>query len=327
LHRLMHRRLPLVAPSEYTLQMSNKRRGTFQTNLEYFAVRSVLGFIGKFPLKTSMNIGATLGEVIASLVPKLKNTAHRNLDIALPDLSDTEKSDILRGCLRSLGRQLGLVSHFRKFTHDDIQNLVELDGREIFEQAHAQGRGMLLFTGHFGSWEVFNLLPLAFGYPMHQLVRRIDNPKVEAYVDSLRTSFGGKTIDKTKSARVMIRLLENGEMLGVMADLNVQEREGVFVDFFGTQASTTTSIARLALNTNAIVMPVFAVWNAEKQKYVVHFEHPIAFTECDNTDETVRSFTQKVSDAVEKYVRQYPGQWMWIHKRWNTRPKGEKSLY
>jgi Kdo2-lipid IVA lauroyltransferase/acyltransferase len=307
--------------------MSHKRRGTFQTNLEYFAVRSVVGFIGMFPLKTSMNIGIAVGALIASLVPKLKKTAHRNLEIALPGLSDNEKSEILKGCLRSLGRQLGLFAHFRSFTHKDIQNLVELDGREIFEKAHAQGKGMLLFTGHFGSWEVFNLLPLAFGYPMHLLVRRMDNPKVEAYIDLFRTFLGGKTLDKSKSARAMFRLLENGEMLGVMADLNAQEREGVFVDFFGIPASTTTSIARLALKTNAIVMPVFAVWNEEKHKYVVHFEQPIASAEYENNDDNVRIFTQKVTDAVEKYVRQYPEQWMWIHKRWNTRPSGETTLY
>jgi Kdo2-lipid IVA lauroyltransferase/acyltransferase len=305
----------------------SKKTGKFQTQLEYIAVRSIFGFIGMFPLKTSMKIGKTTGNILASLVPKLKKTANRNLEIALPDLSDDKKSEILGGCLESLGRQLGLVSHFKKFTHDDVRNLVELDGREIFEKTHALGKGMLLFTGHFGSWEVFNLLPLAFGYPMNLLVRRIDNPKVEAFVDSFRTFFGGKTIDKTKSARTMFRLLENGEMLGVMADLNAQEREGVFVDFFGVSASTTTSIARLALKTDAIVMPVFAVWNEEKQKYIIHFEQPIDFIKGENNDENINILTQKVTDAVEKYVRLYPEQWMWIHKRWNTRPKGEKGLY
>jgi Kdo2-lipid IVA lauroyltransferase/acyltransferase len=304
-----------------------KKRSKFQTQIEYIAVRSIFGFIGMFPLKTSMKIGKTMGNILASLVPKLKKTANRNLEIALPDLFDDEKSKILHGCLQSLGRQLGLVSHFKKFSYDDVQTLVEFEGREIFEKTHAQGKGMLLFTGHFGSWEVFNLLPPAFGYPINVLVRRIDNPKVEAFVDSFRTFFGGKTIDKAKSARAMFRLLENGEMLGVMADLNAQEREGVFVDFFGVPASTTTSIARLALKTDAIVMPVFAVWNEEKQKYVVHFEPPIEFAKGENDEENVQILTQKVTNVVEKYVRKYPEQWMWIHKRWNTRPKGENGLY
>jgi Kdo2-lipid IVA lauroyltransferase/acyltransferase len=304
-----------------------KKKSKFQIQTEYLAVRSIFGFIGMFSLKTSMKIGKSLGNVLASLIPKLKKTANRNLEIALPDLSEAEKSQILRGCLQSLGRQLGLVSHFKKFTHEDVRNLVEIEGREIFEKTHAQGKGMLLFTGHFGSWEVFNLLPLAFGYSMNLLVRRIDNPKVEAFVDSFRTFFGGKTIDKTKSARAMFRLLENGEMLGVMADLNAQEREGVFVDFFGIPASTTTSIARLALKTDAVVMPVFAVWNEEKQKYVIHIEQPIDFVKGENDDENVRILTQKVTNSVEKFVRQFPEQWMWIHKRWNTRPKGEKGLY
>jgi Kdo2-lipid IVA lauroyltransferase/acyltransferase len=304
-----------------------KKRSKFQTQIEYLAVRSIFGIIGMFPLRTSMKIGKMTGNLLASLVPKLKKTANKNLELALPDLSDDEKSKILQGCLQSLGRQLGLVSHFKKFSHEDVRNLVEINGREIFEKAHAQGKGMLLFTGHFGSWEVFNLLPLAFGYPMNLLVRRIDNAKVEAFVDSFRTFFGGKTIDKTKSARAMFRLLENGEMLGVMADLNAQEREGVFVDFFGLPASTTASIARLALKTDAVVMPVFAVWNEEKQKYVVHLETPIEFVKTENDDENIAVLTQKITSEVEKYVRKYPEQWMWIHKRWNTRPKGEKNLY
>jgi Kdo2-lipid IVA lauroyltransferase/acyltransferase len=304
-----------------------KKKSKFQTQTEYLAVRLIFGFIGMFPLKVSMKIGKTLGNILASLIPKLKKTANRNLEIALPDLPPAERSGILHGCLQSLGRQLGLVSHFKKFTHADIRSLVEIEGREIFEETHALGKGMLLFTGHFGSWEVFNLLPLAFGYPMNLLVRRIDNPKVEAFVDSFRTFFGGKTIDKTKSARAMFRLLENGGMLGVMADLNAQEREGVFVEFFGIAASTTTSIARLALKTDAIVMPAFAVWNEQKQKYIIHLEQPIDFAKGENDEENVRILTQKVTNSVEKYVRRYPEQWMWIHKRWNTRPKGEKGLY
>lgn len=125
----------------------------------------------------------------------------------------------------------------------------------------------------------------------------------------------------------MFRVLENGELLGILADLNAQEKEGVFVDFFGIPASTTISIAKLALKTNAVVLPAFAVWNEAKQKYVVHLEPPIDYEKTDNAEEDIKVLTQKITNMVEKYVRQFPDQWLWIHKRWNTRPKGEKSLY
>jgi Kdo2-lipid IVA lauroyltransferase/acyltransferase len=304
-----------------------KSRNKLQTQLEYFTVRIIFGFVGVFPLKISMSIGRFLGKIVGSIIPKLKKTANRNLEIALPKLSTDEKSKIIAGCFQSLGRQLGLISHFKRFTAKDVQNLVEINGRDIFERIHASGRGMLLITGHFGSWEVFNLLPPAFGFPINILVRRIDNPKVEAFVESLRTKFGGKTIDKTKSARAMFRLLENGSMLGVMADLNAQEREGVFVDFFGVKASTTASIARLALKTDAVVIPVFAVWDEIKQKYIVNIEEPVDFVKTADTEQNIIELTQKVTNSVEKFVRAFPEQWMWIHKRWNTRPKGEKGFY
>ena len=280
-----------------------------------------------FSLKTSMNVGRKAGKILASLFPKFHKTANKNLEIALPHLSAEEKSKLVTGCLENLGRQLGLVSHFKKFTPEEVRELVEIEGRENFDKAHESGRGVLFFTGHFGSWEVFNLLPPAFGYEMNILVRRIDNPLVENYVDSLRTRFGSKTIDKTKSAKAMFRMLKNGEKLGIVADLNAQEREGIFVDFFGIPASTTTSVARLALRTNSIVMPAFAVWNDEKQKYVVHLEPPLDFEKTDDDEADVKNLTQQVTKTIEGYVRRYPEQWMWIHKRWNTRPKGEPGIY
>lgn len=304
-----------------------KKRSNLQNKSELVAVRSLLGAIGALPLETSMRFGKSVGKFFAKRFPKLQKTARRNLEIAMPELSAAEKEKIVFGTFESLGRHLGFVSHFKKFRHEDVRNLVEVVGRENFDAALETGRGVLFFTGHFGSWEVFNLLPPAFGFDMNILVRRIDNPLVENYVDKMRTRFGSVTLDKTKSARTMFRLLENGKILGILADLNVQEREGVFVDFFGVPASTTTSIARLALKTNAIVMPAFAVWEEEKQKYVVYLEPPVNYKESDTSEENVCELTQKITNTVEKYVRRYPEQWLWIHKRWNTRPKGEKGLY
>ena len=304
-----------------------KKRSKLQEKAELAAVRSLLGAIGALPLETSMRFGKAVGMFLAKTFPKLKKTAQRNLEIALPDLPADEKEKILRGTFESLGRHLGFVSHFRKFQHEDIRHLVEVVGKENFDAAHAAGKGVLFFTGHFGSWEVFNLLPPAFGFGMNILVRRIDNPLLEKFVDSFRTKFGSVTLDKAKSARTMFRVLRKGELLGILADLNVQEKEGVFVDFFGVPASTTTSIAKLALATGAAVLPAFAVWDEAKNKYVVHLEPQVEYEKTENTEEDIKILTQKITLVVEKYVRKYPEQWLWIHKRWNTRPAGEPNLY
>ena len=304
-----------------------KKRSPLQTKLEYYAARSLVGAIGLFPLKTSMRIGKGAGRFIGSRLAKLQKTGRRNLEIALPELPENEKDKILSGTFESLGRQLGLVAHFGSFTPERVRETVEVVGLENFNAAYERGKGVLFFTGHFGSWEIFFLLPYAFGYGMNMVVRRVDNPLVENFVDNLRTHLGCRTLDKTQSARQMFRVLKKGELLGVMADLNVQEREGVFVDFFGTPASTTTGIAKLALATNAAVLPAFAVWNEAKQKYVVHLEPALSVEKSADSDADIKSLTQKMTNVVEEYIRRYPEQWLWIHKRWNTRPKGEKGLY
>jgi Kdo2-lipid IVA lauroyltransferase/acyltransferase len=304
-----------------------KKKNKLQTKLEYYAVRSILGSIGLLPLKTSMKLGEKFGEFAASKFARLQKTARRNLEIALPDLSENEKERIIRGTFKSLGRQLGFVSHFKEFSPEKVRELVEVVDKEHFDRAHATGRGILFFTGHFGSWEIFNLLPPAFDQTMNILVRRIDNPLVENYVDNLRTRLGCVTLDKKQSARRMYQVLENGEMLGILADLNVQERGSVFVDFFGVPASTTTSIAKLAIKTNAIIIPAFAVWEESRGKYVVYLEPPVEYQPGDNLPENIRELTQKITSIIEKYVRRYPEQWLWIHKRWNTRPPGEPNLY
>ncbi len=305
-----------------------KKRSKFRLRLEELAVRFVFAAIGALPLKASMRFGKTFGWAIVKLFPKLSKTANRNLEIAFPKIDDSEKRRIVKGTFGSLGRQLGFISHFRNFKPEDIRELVEVIGKEEnFDPAHASDRGILFFTGHFGSWEVFNLLPQAFGYHINILVRRIDNPLVENYVDAIRTKFGSVTLGKKQAARKMFRILENGETLGILADLNVQKKEGVFVDFFGVPASTTTSIAKLALKTNAIILPAFAVWDEAKSKYVVYLEPPIKYEKTGSQQDDIEEITQKITKTVEEFVRKYPEQWLWIHKRWNTRPEGEQGLY
>ena len=305
-----------------------RKRSDLRNKSELLAVRSLIGVIGALPLETSLRFGKRLGTYIGSRFPKLQKTARRNLEIALPELSEAEKTRIVRGTFESLGRHLAFVSHFKRFEPENFKNIIQLVGREEnFDPAYARGKGILFFTGHFGSWEVYNLLAPSFGIGMNILVRRIDNVLVENYIETLRSRFGSVTLDKTKSARKMFRVLENGELLGMMADLNVQEKEGIFVDFFGTPASTTTSIAKLALKTGASVMPAFAVWDDAKGKYVVYLEPPVEYENTGDAEADIRKLTQNVTETVEKFVRRYPEQWLWIHKRWNTRPKGEPELY
>jgi len=305
----------------------SKNKSNFQTKLEYFTVRGVVGAFGLLPLRFSMNLGAWFGRVFQRFAPKLNRVGRRNLELALPDSGEIERRKILRGVFESLGRQMGFVSHFSRLASGNLSEIVDVQGIEHCAAASAAGRGVIIFTAHFGGWEASHLAVSAAGFPVNVIVRKIDNPLVENYVDNLRNRFGSRTIDKKTSAREMFRRLRAGEILGILTDLNTQEHEGVFVDFFGVPASTTTSIAKLALKTNAAVLPAFAVWEEAKGKYVVYLEPPIEYRKTANADEDVKNLTRDITSVVEKYVRKYPEQWLWIHKRWNTRPKGEKQLY
>ena len=290
-------------------------------------MRGVLGFVGLFPYAASLAIGRTVGLLLFYLIPGAKKTALRNLEIAFPKNSRNQNVRLALGTFLSIGRHIGFISHFPKFKKADIRELIEIHGKELFYEARDSGRGLLFFTGHFGSWEVFNLLAPAFDEEMNILVRRLDNKRIEEYIDSLRTRFGAVTLGKREAPRQLYRLLGGGKTVGILADLNAQRHDGVFVDFFGVPASTTTSIAKLALKTNAIIMPAFAVWVKEREKYVVYLESPIEYENTGDNEKDVLFITRKFTEIIEDYVRRYPEQWLWVHKRWNTRPEGEKGLY
>lgn len=304
-----------------------KKRSNIQNVAELLAVRTLLGFIGVFPLRTSMNLGRRVGAFLGRRLKRLRKTARRNLEIAFPDIPDAERERLIDGTFESLGRQLGLVAHLGRLSLEEVRDLIEVEGCDNIREVEAMGTGVLLFTGHFGSWEIFNAVPPAHGYKMSILVRRIDNPLVEKLVDSFRTRFGNETLDKMKATRSMYRLLKKGQYLGILGDLNAQHREGIFVDFFGVPACSTTSIAKLALATDVPIVPGFAVWDEARQRYVARFEPALDFVRTGDHDTDVHTITQLVANVIESYVRRYPDQWMWIHKRWNTRPDGEKGLY
>src|SRR5438105_4176246 len=302
-------------------------KSKLQINFEYLFAHSLLAVFAWLPLRISMLAGAKFAGVACCFGGRLRRTARRNLELAFPDLAPSEHKRLLRGCFENLGRLLGVFSHFAEGDTDSLKRIIECEGLEHLEAAHANGRGVILFTGHVGAWELSSFGLSMFGYPLSFLVRRIDNPKVEALVDRARTRLGNRTIDKRSAAREMLQILQTGGTLGILVDLNSLDREGIFVDFFGVPASTTFMLAKLALRTNAQVLPMFAPWHESPKRFVLKIEEPLKFESTGDETEDVRRLTQLFTSVVEKYVRHYPDQWLWIHRRWKTRPPGEAELY
>ncbi len=297
--------------------------------LEYAAAWAILKGLGLLPRRAARAVGRQIGLAVYRLAGGLRRTGRRNLEIAFPEKTESERERILRGAFANLGRQLGEFSQLPKLrTPEDAYRTIRFEGRERVMEALASGRGVLFLTGHMGAWELGPFcLRLSGSPPVNFLVRRIDNPRVEALADQYRSLGGNRTIDKRDAARGVLSALRGGEGVGILIDLNTLDHESIFVNFFGRQASTTPGLAVFALRTDAVVIPVFSHWDEEKSHHVLHFQEPVEVVRTGSKEDDIRENTQRFTKIVEAFVREHPDQWLWIHKRWKTRPPGEPGIY
>jgi len=301
------------------------KHGKLQTSLEYAAARIILSVVGALPLRQSIRLGQVFGRVAYLLAGELRRTGEINLRLAFPEKTPEERRELLKGCFESLGRVLGLFSHFG----DPIESIMSGVEPMALErlQAAQKGRGVIFCTAHLGAWELTSFAVAHLGYPMSVIVRPIDNPKIEEMVDRYRTRTGNRTLDKFSAARSMVKTLRSGEFLGLLFDLNALENEAIFVNFFGVPASTNFMTAKLALRSDVPIIPVFAPWDKTRQKFLLQVNEPIKFESSDDQEADVRELTTRLTQHFEDQIRRYPDQWLWIHKRWKTRPKGEPGIY
>lgn len=303
--------------------------GKLQTLLEYSAAKSVLTSLGLMPAPAAYGVGRAFGKLAYVLARDLRRTGAINLRLAFPEKSDSERAELLRECFDSLGRVLGLFSQFSSRSQEQLRQLIEVQGLENLEAAkRVHGNRLILFTAHLGAWELTSFGLALIGHPFTFLVRRMDNPQIEQFVDRVRIRFGNQTIDKQSAARSMLKILRAGATtLGLLPDLNTLDDEAIFVDFFGVPAATTFIVAKLSVRTGAPLVPIFAPWSEEKKKFLLIVEPPISIEPSGDEEADVRLLTTKLSLRIENEIRKYPGQWLWIHKRWKTRPPGESPIY
>ena len=300
-----------------------------QSKLEYLLARSTLGFFGALPRPMAIGLGRGLGRIAYWLPSRLRHTGERNLEIAFPDMNEPERQRLLRGCFDSLGRLLAEFSQFPRMTPERLRAMIDYDqvGLTHLRDAEKNKRGVIFLTGHLGAWELLSFGWSALEYPISFLVRPLDNERVEDMVERIRTRFGNHAIDKKSAARQALRVLRQGGTLGILSDLNTHPFEGVFVPFFGKLACTTAGIATLALKTDAVVIPTCAVWDAKRKRYFFHGDPAVELVRTGDHAKDIEVNTARFAAAIESMVRLYPEQWLWIHKRWKTRPPGEPELY
>ena len=290
---------------------------------EYLAVKALRWLVRVLPHAAVRSMGAALGLMFYGLDRVHRRVAATNLATAFPKRSAAERRQISRAMFVHFGRLLFELLRFSTLTPQEMRRRLEFDGEERARAAYAQGKGVLFFTGHFGYWEI-----QAIGHglelqPVGVLARALDNPYLNALLESVRGSTGNWVIYRHGAVRKVLRALSSGQGVALLIDQHMHSADAIYVDFFERSAATTSMLAALALRTGAPVVPVFAL-PLGRDRYRLIYEHPVAPPDRDSPD-AIREFTQRCTDVLEMYVRRHPSLWLWMHRRWRDAQLPEET--
>lgn len=297
------------------------RRSRLRNIVEYSLAWVALKSLECAPRALAHSLARGYMALLSLALPRLRRVAGRNLSLVLPELIAEERADIISGIFRSIARLLVVLAKFPSIRRDNLEQWIRLEGLEHVENANRAGRGILFATAHLGNWE---LSAYAYGLvagPLNVVVRPLDNPLLDRLIERRRALSGNHILSKRDPARPIMKALAANQAVGILIDQNASLESGVFVDFFGIPAAAPAGFVRLAARSGAAVIPGFALWCPPERRYVLRFYPPVPIS-----GDTVRD-TQAVQSMLETVIRSHPDQWLWIHRRWKTRPPGAPALY
>ena len=293
-------------------------RPAVRNTVEYCLALAMVKSLEWAPLAMAAWLARRYAAALDMALPRLRKVAERNLAFAMPE----ENADrVIDGVFQSIARLLVAFAKFPAIGRGNVGQWIRCEGAEHFEQALRAGRGVLFATAHLGNWELSAFAHALLTGPMNVVVRPLDNPLIDRMVERRRGLSGNRLISKRDIARPILKALAANEAVGILIDQNASPDAGVFVDFFGMPACSGTGFAKLAARSGAAVIPGFALWSEEEQRYVLRFYPPLPMT-----GDAARD-TATLQKKLAEIVRAYPDQWLWIHRRWKTRPPGKTSLY
>ena len=295
--------------------------------LEFSAVWLLAQLFGRLPRRASRALGAGVGTFAFAILPRLRKVGMCNLELAYPDSPIEQREQLLRSEYKHLGWLLAEFCQMQRYSRENTRDLIHYEGLEHYLAARDRGQGVLVVTGHLGAWELSSFYHSLMGYPMSMVIRRLDNTRLDRYVNRIRCLHGNRVVHKDDFARGLLQAMRAGETVGILMDTNMTPPQGVFVDYFGRLACTASGLARVAAKTKAAVLPGFMLWEPGEQKYVLHFGPELHLLDTGAAETDLIANTQLCTSAIEKWVRLYPDQWLWVHRRWKTRPPGEPPIY
>jgi len=297
------------------------RAPTFGQWIGYAAGRSVFAILALLPLRAARGAGAALGRLFFHLSSRHRGIARRNLETALgPGVAPEERERIARACFAHLGRIVADATHFPEHLRRPTGEVAVYDGAEHLKAAAAKGKGVLVFSGHFGHWELIAFLQHRLGLPMTMVVSPLENPLYDRFIARLRGLGGNRILSKRHAARPILKALARGEAIAILIDQNVRGEAGIFIDFFGRAASSTPALATLALRSGAPIVPVFS-WFRPDGRLQISYRPALEPRRHGSVEEDVRDLMRRSTALLEEEIRRHPDAWLWMHDRWRTRPR------
>lgn len=292
-------------------------------SLEYLFYRTLAFFINRLSIRATMRLAERLGSIFFILLKSRREIALSNLRAAFGnEKSEAEIRKIAEGSMQNLVK---VAIEFIRIPEvaKDVPKYIDLQHADRVWDALAQKKGLIVTVSHFGNWELMGVSAAARGFPIYAIARPVKNPFVYAYVKRLRGMTGLRSIDKAGAARVTIQQLKQNQMIAILIDQH-ERQGGVWVDFFGRKACTTSLVARLALKYDVPVIPTF-FYREEALRSILHFGEPFPLIRTGNYEADVIANTQQYVRQIEDIIRKRPEDWLWMHRRWRQPPVAEKS--
>lgn len=284
----------------------------------YYLGRAIAFIFTVIPLKMGLSAAAALGTLAFYGLPQYRRLTVDNLKSVFGnEKTDDELEEIAKGVFQNLGKNAVELVNLPKFNKQRMDRFVRFRNRERLDKAYEKGKGVIVLTAHFGSWELMAAALRENNCPGVTIGRRIYFKKYDEFLNSLRKSRDVEVIYRDESPRKMLKTLKRNWVVGIVADQDVDSVDGVFVNFFGRPAHTPTGPVALAKASGAVLLPVFII--REGDWHTIAIEEPIELTDTGNKEADLIYNTQKWSNVVELYIRKYPEQWVWMHKRWKTK--------
>jgi KDO2-lipid IV(A) lauroyltransferase len=308
------------------------RRGgasPLRIRVEYLTLRAIVGALAVLPLGLALRVGAGVAWLAYLLAWPLRRVGMINLAIAFPDKPVAERRRILRTSMQNLGRMVAELAHLPRLGDEELRDMVRFEDEAWWKEAIGWERptGVLILSGHFGNWELLVYAHGRRGHPVTMVHRPIRNPLVDRWLNRVRARAGTRLVRKHHAAAEVLRALREKQLLVLPFDQNSTRGLGVFVDFFGEPASTNAGMARIGLRAAAPVVPAFIVRQGRAARHLVYVLPIMEFENTGDPRGDVVRNTERLSAVFEDMVRRFPEQWLWVHKRWKTRPPGMPGLY